>query len=190
MKRLSVGLAVVLLSSLALSAAEEAKPSQPQEMKMPQPQKEHEWMKQLNGEWDTESEMIMDPAKPPEKAKGTESNRMLGGFWVISENKGDMMGSPFAGILTLGYDPEKKKYVGTWVDSMTSILWQYTGSVDAAGKALTLETEGPCPQQPGKLIKCRETIEIKDKDTKVFTSTFEQDGKWVTMLTVKYTRKK
>jgi uncharacterized protein DUF1579 len=45
--------------------------------------------------------------------------------------------------MTLGYDPEKKQYVGTWVGSMMSYLWVYDGSLDAEEKVLTLNAEGP-----------------------------------------------
>ena len=160
------------------------------EPEMPKPQKEHEWLQQLSGEWDTETEIMVAPGAPPAKSKGTESNRMIGGFWALSEHKGEFMGNAFSGILTLGYDPEKKKYVGTWIDSVTSVLWQYQGTVDATGKILTLEAEGPDPEQAGKRAKFKETIEIKDKDHKVFTSSMEKDGKWLTFMTAQYQRKK
>src|SRR5688572_9167257 len=129
---------------------------------MPKPRKEHEWLQQLVGEWTSEAEATMDPSKPPMKLKGTESSRMIGGFWAMCELKGEMMGTPYTGILTLGYDEEKKKYVGTWIDSMTGYLWTYTGSLDAGSKMLSLDTEGP--GHDGKLCRFRETIEVKDKD--------------------------
>ena len=155
---------------------------------MPKPQKEHEWLRQLTGEWDTEGEVFSEPGKPPTKTKGSESNRSIGGFWILSEHKGDFFGTPFTGILTLGYSPEKKKYIGTWVDSVTSHLWTYTGSVDEAGKALTLEAEGPGNE--GKPTKFREVLTVKDKDHKSFSSSAEQNGQWVTFLKIEYTRKK
>jgi len=179
----AAGCLAALLAGAAARGAQEGP-------KMPPPVKELEWLKQLVGEWDTEGEITMDPAKPPTKNKGTESGRMLGEFWAILENKTSYIGVPFTGILTLGYDTQRKKYVGTWVDSMSGHLWIYEGSVDAAGKLLTLDTEGPSQEGPGKTSKYRETMEIKDKDHKVFASSVEKDGKWVTPLTVKYQRKK
>ncbi len=101
------------------------------------------------------------------------------------------MEMPMTGVMTLGYDPEKKKYVGTWVDSMTSHLWRYEGTVDAAGKVLTLDTEGPNPAAPGKTAKFKERIEFKSKDHKVFTSSMQgDDGEWVTFMTMNSKRKK
>lgn len=158
----------------------------------PLPVKEHAWLQQLVGEWeaDTEAFMSPDPTQPPAKMKGTESVKPLGGFWTVSEIKSTMMDQPFTGIMTLGYNPETKKYVGTWVDSMTGKLWEYEGTTDAAGKVLTLESEGACPLQPGKVIKFRDIIEVKDKDHKLFTSTMQgEDGKWITIMTSTSQRK-
>ncbi len=157
---------------------------------LPKPQKEHEWLRQLVGEWDAEGEACMEPGKPPIQIKGTESSRMIGGFWAVFEHRGDFMGSPFTGIMTLGYDPERKKYVGTWIDSMGSYLWRYEGTLDASGRILTLDSEGPCHETPGKLAKYRESIEIKDKDRKHFVSKIERNGQWVTGMTMTSRRRK
>ncbi len=154
----------------------------------PKPQKEHEWLQQLVGEWETETELATEAGKPPAKRKGSESVRPIGGFWVQSEIKGGVMGASFTGMLSLGYSPEKKKYVGAWIDSVASHLWTYTGSVDATGRILTLETEGPTGD--GKTGKFREALEVKDKDHKTFSSSMEKDGKWITYLVIQFTRKK
>ena len=45
--------------------------------------------------------------------------------------------------MTLGFDPQKGGYVGTWIGSMTSFLWIYRGTLDRVEKILTLDTEGP-----------------------------------------------
>src|SRR5688572_16447612 len=117
-----------------------------------EPQKEHQWLQKLVGEWTSESEMEMEPGKSPERCKGTESVRSLGGLWIVGEGSGEMPGGGLATmILTLGYDPQKGRYVGTWVGSMMTHLWIYEGSLDAAGKVLTLDTEGPSFVGDGKL---------------------------------------
>ena len=156
-----------------------------------QPQKEHKWLEQFAGEWDFEVEIVMQPGQPPIKAKGTDSGRMVGGFWVTVEGKAEMMGMPFLSRLTLGYDPTKKKYIGTWIDSMSSYLWKYEGTVDATGQILTLETEGPNPMKPETVSKFKEVTEFKSKDHRVFTSSIlGDDGKWTTMVTANSRRKK
>jgi hypothetical protein len=157
----------------------------------PGPQKEHEWLKQLAGEWEYETEASLEPGKPPVKINGTESARMVGGFWVIAEHKTTLFDQPFTGILTLGFDGQKKKYVGTWLDSMHGHLLHYEGAVDLVAKTLTLLTEGPNPVAPGKLCKFKEVIEVKSRDHKVLTTSMQgEDGKWVALMTINYRRKK
>jgi hypothetical protein len=157
----------------------------------PMPTEQHKWLDQLVGEWDTSSEVTFAPGMPPLKCEGKESVRKLGGFFTVSEQVGNFMGTEVKGVMTLGYDAEKKKYIGTWVDSMSSHMWHYVGTVDDAGKVLTLEAEGPNPLAEGKKAKFRDVITIKDKDHKVMTSSMlGEDGKWVTFMTANYTRKK
>jgi hypothetical protein len=160
-----------------------------QDYQMPKPQKEHQWLKQIVGEWDSECEMFMEEGQPPQKSKGTESGKMLGEFWAMLENKGEFQGKPFVGHLTIGYDADKKQFVGTWVDNMSHYLWQYTGKRDSAGKALTLETEGPCPGEGGKIVKIREILELKTPEHKVFTSMREKDGKWIKGMVINYRKR-
>ena len=180
----AVGFVVALLASAVVGEAQDL----PQ---MPAPQKEHQWLQQLAGEWEAESELFMEPGQPPVKSKGTERVRMLGGFWAMAETSGEFMGTHVAGVLTLGYDPEKGKYVGTWVDSMTSHLWTYEGTVDPSGRTLTLRTEGPCPLAADGRANFREVIELKGKDEKTFTSSVQtDDGQWMTIMKASYRRKK
>jgi hypothetical protein len=158
--------------------------------KMPAPSKEHEWLKQLEGEWVIETEALMGPGQPAVKSKGTEVVRSLGGFWSVGEIKTEFGGAPFTGIMTLGYDPHAKKYVGTWVCSAEGHFWKYEGTLDAAGKVLTLNTEGPDMSAPGKLAKMKDVIEIKDKDHRTLTSFMQgTDGKWTQFMSMNVRRK-
>lgn len=182
----------VTIAGLVFAVLAAAAPSQAQEVpELPKPRKQHEWLQQLVGEWESEVEIQTETGQPPVKSQGTESVRSLGGFWIVAENKGNMMGTPFTGLMTLGYDTQTQQYVGTWVDSMSGYLWKHEGSVDASGKVLTLETEGPCPTASGELSQFKEVLEIKSPDHKVFTSSMQgDDGTWTKMLTINYRRVK
>jgi hypothetical protein len=158
---------------------------------MPTPVKEHAWLARFVGEWETEADISCDPSQPPMKCLGTESARMLGGFWLVAQGRSDMGGMPFESVLTLGYDPEKQKYVGSWIDSMTGYLWKYEGAVNAAGTILTLDIEGPSPAGPGKLARYKEATEFKSPDHRIFTSSIQgEDGNWTSTVTVNYRKKK
>ena len=79
-------LVITILGAAAFAAA----PIVHAQATVPQPTKEHEWLKQFVGEWESELEVFMEPGKPPMKSKGTEVCRAIGGLWVIGEGKSDM----------------------------------------------------------------------------------------------------
>jgi hypothetical protein len=184
-KSVIVGLSLALLGGVSLLESQEP-PS------LPQPQKEHAWLAQLAGDWESDVEVSFTSPPIHEKSTGTESARMVGGFWLVADAKSTSpMNPPWISVVTLGYDQERERYVGTAVDSMTSHLWQYEGTLDAERNVLTLTTEGPCPLTPGRAARFRETIEIKDKDHKIFTSFMQSgNGEWERVLTVTSVRKK
>ena len=173
-------LAVLSVSLLALTA-----PALAQMPAMPTPGPEHEMLKKDVGTWDATIEMFM-PGAPPAVSKGTETVTMMGGFWQLTEFKSEMMGQPFEGRGTTGYDPAKKKYVGTWVDTMAPAYYTVEGTYDAATKTLTGLMDGPDPS--GVVTKTKETTEWKDADNRVFTM-FGPDGKSVSMR-ITYRRRK
>lgn len=182
-KKLTILLGVMLVAAAVVVGQEAAK--------MPAPRKEHQWLQQFVGEWETEAEAVIEPGKPPMKCQGTEKARAIGGLWVVSEITSSLPGQSMTGVMTIGYDGEKKKYVGTWIDSMTPHLWKYEGTLDAAGKILTLEAEGPNMMAPGKMAKYRDVSELKGNDHKVLTSSMlGDDGKWTTFMMMNARRKK
>ena len=63
---------------------------------------------------------------------------------------------------------KKTRAIGTWADSMSDFLWHYEGTVE--GNKLILNTEGPDPSDPSKMIKARDTWDFKSKDLVVLTS--------------------
>lgn len=157
----------------------------------PAPTKEHEWLHQLAGRWEADLEVWADPGKPPLKVKSTDDTRRIGGYWILSEGEVIPPGMPYARALTLGYDPQKKKYVGTSVDSNSTTIGKYEGTVDAAGKTLTLEGEMPSPFDPTRSVRVREVIELKSPDQKVTTTSLDVGGgNWVTLVRIDARRKK
>jgi len=157
-----------------------------------EPLKEHQWLEQFVGEWTSEGEASMGPDKPVEKFKTTESVRSIGGVWIACEGQGGMPGgAPATMIATLGFDPAKQRFVGTFIASMETHMWVYEGSLDAAGKVLTLDTVGPSFAGDGKMAKYQDIHELKSPDHRVLTSrVLGDDGVWREIMTVEYRRKK
>ncbi len=91
-------------------------------------------------------------------------------------------------MVTLGYDSQKQRYVGTWIGSMMSHLWVYDGELDAAGRVLTLKAEGPAMTGEG-LAKYKDAIEFKNDNHRVLTSSvLGDDGEWHKFMTINYRR--
>jgi hypothetical protein len=156
----------------------------------PVPGPEHELLKKDVGVWDATVELSMAPGAAPAVSKGTETVLMLGGFWQLAQFKSEMMGQPFEGLGTVGYDPAKGKYVGTWIDSMTPGYYTVEGTYNAATKTMTTMMEGPDPS--GQTAKMRETTEWKDADNRVFTMYGPPgpDGKEPVAMRITYKRRK
>jgi len=158
---------------------------------LPKPTDEHKWLKKFVGHWEMTSKGVMGEGQPPVETKGTIKSEMLGGFWVVNTMTGDVAGMKFKGMQTVGYDTKKKKYVGTWVDSMNNYLWKYQGTVDKSGKKLVLEADGPDMVVPNKTTKYRDAYEFKSGDEMLVTSSMQKpDGKWMTFMTGTAKRKK
>lgn len=154
------------------------------------PQKEHHWLQRLVGEWESEMECVMAPGQPPMKSKGKESVRSLGGVWVLCEGQGEM---PDGGVgvtqMTLGYDPARKRFLGTFIGSMMTHMWKYEGELDGGGAVLTLDTEGPSFTAEGKMAQYQDILEIKSDDHRVLSSQVKgDDGQWRRFMTAHYRR--
>ncbi|HEV7238491.1 MAG TPA: DUF1579 domain-containing protein [Thermoanaerobaculia bacterium] len=162
----------------------EATETQQSAMKKPEPQKEHLWLKKLVGEWTVEGEAQMGPGKPTEKFSGTERVRSIGDVWFLAEGTGEMPGGGAStSIMTLGYDPQKKRFVGTFIGSMMTNLWLYDGALDAAGKTLTLDADGPSMTGDGKTAHYKDAITFEGDDRRIMTSHVQgADGKWTQIM--------
>jgi hypothetical protein len=149
---------------------------------------EHRWLQRLIGEWRYESAGEAGPGEPPVHDEGTESVRALGGVWVVCEAKSNADDGT-ASIMTVGYDPGRKRFVGTFIGSMMTFLWLYEGELDAAGTTLVLESEGPSFAEEGKTAKYRDTMEMRTDDHRIFTSSYlADDGSWHAFMTTHYRR--
>lgn len=157
-----------------------------------EPKPEHRWLQQLVGEWTFETEAVMGPDQPPVKHTGTESVRTLGDLWVLCEGKGEMPGGGTGLMLiTLGYDPARQRFVGTFIGSMMTHLWLYDGALDTAGKVLTLDAEGPSFAGDGTMAKYQDIFEILGPDDRTLKSQVRgDDGQWRQFMTARYRRKK
>lgn len=155
-----------------------------------EPQKEHAWLHRMVGDWTFEVEACMLPGEPPQKFKGKETVRSIGGLWIIGEGEGEMPGGGKAiTMLTLGFDPALNKFVGTFIAEMMSYLWLYEGTLDTAERILTLDCEGPIMDGSGGMTKYKDVHTlISDNERTLVGNFLDKEGKWQEMMTCTYHR--
>jgi hypothetical protein len=113
--------------------------------------------------------------------------KMVGGFWLVSHFEGDFGGQKFEGRGMETYDPEKKKYVSAWADSMAPFLLVMEGDYDKANKTMTATGVGQSPM--GK-VKYKAVTKMMDTDSMEFTlSAPGEGGKEAVMVTISYKRR-
>lgn len=156
----------------------------------PQAGEQHQGLANEVGIWDAETKIWMAPGMDPMTSKATETNKMLGKMWLISEFKGDMAGMPFTGQGQFGYDPAAKKYIGTWIDTFSPYLSVMEGTME--GNKLTMISKGR-DAMTGKETITKMVSTYTDEDHKtfeMFSPVEGKDGEWWKMMEVSYTRRK
>jgi hypothetical protein len=150
----------------------------------PKPGPEMDILKSMEGTWDATIKIM------GQESKGKMTYKMeLGGLWLASSIDSELFGAKFEGRGMDSYDANKKKYVGVWFDSMTTVPMISEGTYDAATKKMTMESM--MPDQTGKVVKNIMVTEYKDADNVTFTlSGPGANGKMEVMISIDYKRKK
>lgn len=154
-----------------------------------EPQAEHHWLHKLLGRWTIEHAACTEPDQTEQTFTGTEVVRSLGGIWTIGEGEGEMPdGNKAYSIMTLGFDPARNRFVGSFVASVMTHFWIYDGALDADGQILTLDCEGPNFDGPG-MLHYQDIIEFVSDDYRTLTSrSLGPDGNWNQFLVAHYRR--
>jgi hypothetical protein len=178
--------ALLFSMSLSLVAAVAAAQAPPP----PTPGPEHAVLKEDVGTWDAVIEMLMPGAPPSPPAKGVEVNVLsCNGLCLVTDFKGEMMDGPFQGHGISTWDPVKKKYIGSWSDSMASGIALTEATWDAARKAMNGTMNAPDGQ--GGSVSLRSQVEYTADGKRVFSMFMPgPDGKEMPTMRITYTRRK
>jgi hypothetical protein len=183
---------LLFLPAVHHARAQSAQTGAPQGMPpLPKPGPEHEIFKEDAGTWDAVVESFMTPGAPAMTSKGVETNTVgCGGLCLITDFKGEVMpGTAFHGHGTSAWDPAKKKYVGSWTDSMSQGLAVSEGAWDPATRTMTGWMEAP--DMSGATARMKSVVEYKPNGTRVFTLYGPAaDGKEPVAMRITYTRQK
>ncbi|HZH44029.1 MAG TPA: DUF1579 domain-containing protein [Lysobacter sp.] len=195
---LVVSTLALALIALPLAAQQQDKPAMPPEMKAmmeawekastPGPQ-HRQLAEHFAGTWTTKQTMWMDPSAPPMTETGKAvSTAIMGGRHIRMEFTSQWMGQPFEGVALTSYDNVRGKYVGHWIDSMSTGQFMAEGEYDAKTRSYTFTGSMPDPMHPGKTTPVREVIRIVDADRHVMEWYETHDGKERKSMEIEYTR--
>lgn len=169
-------LATLASAAVALRTAQE----------MPVPQQQHAFLMKGVGEWEGTLTMHA-PGMSADPAPCRDTITAIGEFWTSSMFRCSLMDTPLLGTGVTGYDPERKLFVGTWVDSMTTRLTVMEGKLDESKNTLVMRYVGPDPMT-GDLVPHRiETVHEGDSSTSNF---FMGEGEGVKSMTIAMKRVK
>jgi hypothetical protein len=150
----------------------------------------HKMLASLEGSWTTKTRVWTEPDKPPMEGTGMcEQKMLLDGRYLQQEYRGEMMGSPFTGINLIGYDNHTKKYLSTWVDSMSTGIYYFEGTASPDGKTITQESSYDDPVK-GPTV-WRSVTRVVDDDTLEYEMYLTpKGGKEEKMMEMTVTRKR
>ena len=150
----------------------------------------HKLLASMAGSWITKTKAWMEPDKPPMEDTGTcEQKMLLDGRYLQQEYTGEMMGSPFIGINLIGYDNHTKKYVSTWIDSMSTGIYFFEGTAGADGKTITQESSYDDPVR-GPMVWRSVTRRVDDNTVEYEMYLTPKGGKEEKMMEMTLTRKR
>jgi hypothetical protein len=155
----------------------------------PKPNKHHESLKVCEGTWDFVA-TFTGPDGSKSEAKGVQTEKLCGnGLWLVMDAQGELMGQKFWGHGMVGYDEMKKKFVFTWVDSMSTMIQPGEGDGSDDDKTITLLVD--VVGMDGKPAKMKQVSKVLDQDNKTLTFLMTgPDGKEFEMGVIQYKRKK
>ena len=153
------------------------------------PNQMHDMLAKQNGEWSESLTFWEKPGAPPQKAEAKCNNTMvLGNRYQESNHTGMMMGMPFEGKSTVGYDNAKKVFQSTWVDNMGTGITYMEGTYNEKTKTMSMAGKMVDPMS-GKEEKAREVIKFVDDNNQVMEMYVTKDGKEFKNMEIKFTRK-
>jgi hypothetical protein len=155
------------------------------------PGADHKVLEAFAGKWNYTMTWWMEPGATPDESSGTsEAKWIFGNRFLTCDLKGTMMGMPWEGRATTGFDNMKKKYVATFIDNSGTAIMYMEGTYDSATKTFTWKGEGP-NMKTGTYTPMRMVDKIVDAN-KTTTEFFcaDESGKEFKSGETTYTRAK
>jgi hypothetical protein len=145
----------------------------------------HKALEAFVGNWKAEVKSWCEPGGQAQMSQGTAKVKwILNGRFLEEEFHGEMMGKPFTGRTTMGYDNTKQTYNTVWITDTQTSLFISEGKGENGNKVITLEGKADCPATGRKNMSIKSVYRVINHDKHVFE--MFNDGE--KSLEVTYTR--
>lgn len=148
----------------------------------------HQQFAQMVGNWTAAVTNYMGGQEM--KSEGTATYEMiLGGRYLKSSFKGNMMGMPMEGFGLDGFDNASKEYLSVWLDNFGTGILYLKGKMDEQTKNIVYVGTMMDPMT-GKDATTKTIMKYIDKDHATMEMYMVENGKDVKNMQVEYTRVK
>jgi hypothetical protein len=126
----------------------------------------HEFLKQLVGEWNVTSRGWMAPGPAPMVTESkAKAELILGGRFLMWRIQGTVFGQLFESVQIVGYDNQQKKYVTFWIDTTSTAFYMMEGT--RQGNVMSDSGVWPDPVTGGR-EKVRDVLTVVGPDEFTF----------------------
>jgi len=153
---------------------------------------EHQAMEPLAGTFNAKIKFWQEPGKPPSESEGVMVRKwIMGGRFLQEDFDGKFNGASFKGMGLMGYDLGKKKYLGTWIDSMSTGIAVMESTYDSKTKTFS-GTMDEIDPMTGKKSKARDVVRLVSNDHQIqeMFSMPEGSAKEMKVMEIQYFRVK
>jgi hypothetical protein len=141
----------------------------------------------MAGNFDTKVTLFLGPEQTMQSKGVMKRQMVLNGLYLKEDYEGPFMGMEFKGMGITGFDQNQKKYVGTWIDSMSSGIMMSQGVYDPKTKTLTMAGEDFDPEL-NKKVRTRDVLKIVSADeqqSEMYRS--PEPGKEMKIMEIRFT---
>jgi hypothetical protein len=169
MKNLLLLVTLFLGTTVSLRAQEATDAEMKAMMAYGTPGEMHQMLARDNGAWREQVTMWMKPgAEAQTFTASVQSEMLMDGRYQQQTHSGEMMGMPFRGISTTGYDNARNVFINTWIDNFGTGIMTSEGRYNPATKSIEFKGKVTDPMAGGKLMPFRQVLRfISDKEQRV-----------------------
>lgn len=152
----------------------------PDFMALMTPGEEHARLAKFAGEWASHTVLHMGPGQDVQSDSTATFKMIMGGRYLQEDVTGTMMGMPFEGRGTFGFDNATKTYFSSWFDNFGTGITNSTGKETEKGKVWVFTGDMNMGQGPQTMEQTWTMVSDKE-----FTLTMKAGGQAVMEITSK-----